>query len=779
MPQFRAINQLSQSPLKPNAGKRQVPDTMSRPKRDENQARPSVVVPILDKPNGDKPRHKSDLRQAVAKAKKASDKPKKKKRRSASSTSKPRRQQAVREKKLMPSIEFPSRNPTGSPTPECANDRADGDYVPSKAELADISMSSASNTPSRRSPRKHPTKCRNIGLIRSAHVAVKRDSSPRAITARPPSPSLWSPSLRRKLYKRDEFVELPKDVFERKQRKKEKRIKKEAHKRKKKGKAAEQRPIEENIRSRQKMYKRKLEEELDQDKRHKRQKLEKSEKPRPEELVYDGRVPSEVLQTSKQGRAQRSSKGKTIQESDITDSPFKTSIESKSEGSKNKKVQPSSQAGAKAHYFPMHDARLDQPGDQAPRNSGQNFRPCSCSELLPDYFTRNPRYVPRLETWPGDAPQFFDHVKQISNCRGSIHPRHVVDACYWILKQSGRDENSIQSTDEVAQGFSSTSGRNDSNPRRAQSSIPPPVFYGKRGGCQPNLSTGSSVHQPRPNGNTECSASKGEAVETHDTPLIGQLSKSAKKPCNSLTTTNSSSLSQKRRIDEPGHPREGNDPPSGQENAVAKQISKILPDAPSILDRPQRSFEAQRQRHQSAPVNAVGRNTAVSERDLLLPSRPKRHDNALQEISNNAILQRVDELQKLQRAILERLPAIVPTQVAAAGPVSAAAASATAPTQGGNGVDQAPARRRKKKPSRAERQLKYPKLDRNVPEHLVHTDDQITEIGRIVHWYERHAEAPEAFDYDGRLYAKYKPLLVRIVDGVPVWTAEEISRITR
>ena len=752
---------------------------MSRPKCEENQARLSVIVPLLDKLNRDKPGHKSDLGQAVAEAKQALEKPRKKRRGSASSTSKPRRQQAVREKNIVPSIEYSPRKPTSSPTTEFTNDRADdSDYVPSKADLADISMSSASNTPSRRSPRKHLGKCPDTGSSprdSSAPVSIERQNLPTvaaAISAKPPSPSLWSSPLRQKLYEQDEIVELPRPVFEYEQGKKELRLKREAmraEKRKEKGKFAELRSIESHELT-QKRDKRKLEEQLDQDKRHKRQKSRKSEK-------------NEVPQTSKQGSAQWSSK---------------TGIEGRPEGSKNKKVQPSSQAqaSAKAQHFPLHDAQLDQPRDQVPKHRGGkkrsskrdcreslkrrevsvpgSFRPCLCSDL-PDYFTRDPSYVPRLKDWPVGRLVFFEHVKQISTCRGSIHPPHVVSACRKILEESGYPEQ-----------FPFTSGRNDSNPRRAQSSIAPPVFYGKRSGCQPDLSTGSSVHQLRQDGNTECSPSKtlsahnrGEAVRTHDTPLTGQSSKSAKEPCNYLTLPNSLSLGQKRRIDEPSHPRESNGPPSGQENVDVRQTSKILPDASSVLDRPQRSFEAQRQRHQSAPVNAVSRNTAVSERDLLLPSRPKRHDNALQEISNNAILQRVDELQKLQRAILERLPAIVPTQVAAAGPVSAAAASATAPAQGGNGVDQAPARRRKKKLSRAERQLKFPKLNRNVPEHLRHTDDQITEIGRIVHWYERHAEAPEAFDYDGRLYAKYKPLLVRIVDGVPVWTAEEISRITR
>ena len=819
MPHFRAINQLSESPLKPTAAKRQLPDTTSRPKCEMNQARPSVVVPLLGKSSGEQPKHKSDLRQAVAKVRKALEKPRKKKRSSASSTRKPRRHQPVREKKLVPSIEYSPRKPTGSPTPECGDDAADdGDFVPSEADLAEISMSSAADTPSRRSPRKHPSKNRNTRLspqASSAHAAIRRESSPPmapGITARPPSPSILSSPQRQELYEREESVELPKSVFERierkhrKQRKKDKRIKKEAmmaEKREEKGKAAEQRPIEETCGSRQKRDKRKAEGQMEQNEPRKRQKSEKSETPRPEDLAYDGRVLSEVPQTSKQRSAQRSSKGKTTEEqmqryrpvpvqaenrSDITYSPSKMGIEARSESSKSKKVQPSSQAGAKAQQSPLHDAQLDQHGDQASKNRGrkkrpkqdcreffkrrevsvpESFRPCTC-EKLPDYFTRNPRYVPRLETWLGDAPQFFEHVKQISNCQGSIHPRHVVDACYWILKKSGylehRDENSVQSTDEVAQGFSSTSGRNDSNPGRAQSSISPPVFYGRRSGCRPDPSTGSSSRsglRPPQDGITECTQSKTLPVRNRD----------------QTARTDDMPLSQRHRFGVLSHPHEGNDSPSGQENVDARQVSKILPEAPSILDRPQRSFDAQRRRHQSVPVNVPSRSTTGDERNHSFTCRPQRQDNTLHEISNNAILQRcVDSLEK----VLERLPATVPTQIAGPGPVSAPAASITAPAQGVNSVGQPPAGRNTRGLSHAERLRRFPKYDRNVPEHLRHTDEEIIEIGRIVNWYERHKRAPEAFGWGrGRLYCQYNELLSRTIDGVLVWTPDEIRRLTR
>lgn len=790
MPGFRAIKQPSESPVKPSAGERQLADTMSRPKCDLGHARPAVVVPLLDA-------HRSVFEEAVAKAKKAL--PRKKLGSSTSSTSKPRRQQAPREKKLMYSIEESPGKPTGSPTPECGND--DSDFVPSKADL--VSISSVSNTPPRRSPRKHSGKCPNTGslpLDGSAPVIIKQKELPTvaaAISAKPSSPSLWSSPVRQKLYEQDEFVELPGPVFEYEQGKKQLRIKKEtmiAEKRKEKGKAVDQRSIEETCGSRQKSDKRKAQSQMEQNKPRKRR---KSKKLRPEELAHDGRFPSEVPQPSKQRSSRWSSEGRTTDgqmrryrpvsvkaedRSDTPDPPSKMGIEARSESSKNKEVQPSSQASAKAQHFPVHDAQLDKPGEQPSRNKGrkkrrpkqdcresfkrrevsvpESFRRCSCTEL-PEYFTRDPSYVPRLRDWPVGRLIFFEHVKQISTCRGSIHPAHVVRACRKILEESNYPEQ-----------FPFGSGR-------AQSSIPPPVFYGKRSGCQPDASTGNSVRQPQQNGNTGCLPSKtlpvrnrGETARAHGAPSVGQSSKY-------IIPSNSSPLGQRRKAGVPSHPCECNDSPSGQENVGARQPSKILPEDSSVVDRPERSFGAQRRRHQSVPVNAFSRNTHVDERIYSGAPAPQRHNNALHEISNNVVFQRRIEqrLEAIEKAIQGCRPATAPTQIAAAEPVAAPAPRTAAAAQGVDGAEQAPASRKRKRPSHAERQLKNPKLSRNVPQHLIHTDAEIIEIGKIVNAYKRHAAAPEAFDWTGRLYSNYKRLMA--VDGVLVWTVDEIKRLMK
>ena len=746
MPNFRAINQPPESTPEPTAGARQLPETMPRPEYEVKRAHPSVIVPLRNKTSNGHPEHEGDLRQAAPEAKKDQEKPKKKKRSSASGTSKPRRQQADRETKLMYSIE------TGSARSDSGNDRSDdSDFVPSKADQAEISMSSASNTPSRRSPRKHPSKYRYAGL---SPQTSPESSPPMALgmTARPPSPSLSSSRLRRKLYKRDEFVELPRDVYERKE---EKRIKK-AEEQKEKEEANEQRPSEETYRSRRKRDKRKTEDQSEHDKPRKRKKSEKLGKPRPEDIAYDGRDLSEVPQKSKQESPRWSSKGKTTEEH----------------------VQPSSQASAKAQNFP---SRVDKPGDKPSKHRWrkkrvpkqdcreslkrrevavpESLRPCTCSDL-PDYFRSDPSFVPRLQDWPVGRLEFFEHIKQISTCRGSNHLPRVVRACRRLLEEHNYPEH-----------FPSMSSRNDFNPRRAQSSIPPPVFYGKRRGYRPDHSTESSVHQPRQNGNNECSPSKSLPIRTpiHGVPSIGQSSKSdnIKKSNNHVIPSNPSPLGQRRRF---------------EEDVGVKRIPKALPEASSVLDPPYCSFKSHRRRHQSMPVNVLSTSTNGNERDLVLPSAPQWNDNALREISNNAILQRVDKLEKLQRAILERLPATAPTQTAVPGPVSAPSpiiATATA-TQAGHGIDPAPAGSERQDPPQAERQPKRPRLNRHVPAHRRLNDEQIIEIGRIVARHERHEKAPQAFDQRGRFYAEYKRLLSRTDDGGGlVWTPDEIRRLTR
>ena len=824
---FRAVNKPSASPPKPTAANQHLPDVPRKKCEIDHvqaSARLSVVVPMSDRQSARQPQRVSDFSPAVVKAKRASEKPRKKKKRLASSTSKPRRQQAAREAKLVPSIEYSPRKSIGSPTPECGTDGADdSDFVPSKADPAEMSMNSASNPPSRRSPRKHASKFPRTGLppqTSSAQTIIRGESSlamAPATTARPPPLLTWSSPIRQKIYEEDGFVELHQLEFEYKQSEKEMRQQlakqKEAmmaEKRREKGEFAEQRSIE-TYESTRRRDKRKAEEQSDQTEPYQRQKLQKSQKAGPEDrsLTYYGKNIGEGKTTDEQAQKCKAFPVKAKDRSDITDVHTKPGNEARSEGSKKKKMRRSCGVGAKARLLQLPDARSNQSRGQAPKNSGQQKRildekrredyrrrevsvdvTCGCS-ALPEYFTRNGGCVPSLATWDGGSLEFFVHVEQIKNCRGSFHPTHVVDACRKILEETGYPEcwknNSIQSSLAFAPGSSSTSGRNDSKLRRAQSSIPPPVFYGNRNRCRPDPHTESSsrsVPQPPQTSNTESTSSnalpvrnRGQFARTHDAPLIGPPLSSAvpKDPCTYLTPPNSRPLGQRRKVGMPS-PHEGDNSTSGKENVGAAPISKTLPEASGILRPPRHSFDIQRRRHQSVPVNGVHRNTTVDERNYLLPS--ERHGNALNGISNNAILQRVD---RLERVIFARLPATAPTQVAAAETISAlaSASSPAATARDTNRVEQPPTRIKRKRLSNAERRLKYPKLDRNVPAHQRLTDEEIIAVGRIVSPYERHAKAPQAFDWNGHFYAPYKRLLNQTVDGVPIWTTEEMYRITR
>lgn len=87
-------------------------------------------------------------------------------------------------------------------------------------------------------------------------------------------------------------------------------------------------------------------------------------------------------------------------------------------------------------------------------------------------------------------------------------------------------------------------------------------------------------------------------------------------------------------------------------------------------------------------------------------------------------------------------------------------------------------RKRKSRPSLEARRAKRPMLSDNVPEHERLSDDEIVEVGKVINGYERHKAAPYAFGVGGRLKAQYKYLLdLHGVDGLPVWTPDEISRI--
>ena len=807
---------------------------------DQGQASAQQLVSVLltDKQSRRHPKRDRDPRQDVTEGEGASRKPKKKKRKLKSSPSMPQRQQANREKKLVHSIEYSPRKAIGSSTPERDTDGAgDSDYRPSTADMADSILSSTSNTPSRQSPREHSSRYPNAESSAASgpttdscsSTAPSQDGGTPAIIKRGCSPNARGPSpeLRRDKYKDAECVELPKAVFESEQSKKKKIEVMIAGKRKEKGKI----PMYEST---QESDKRKAEDQVEQNEPRKRSKSQKSQKPGLGDcsLTHDDKY--QAIGVKAGGRA------------DSSNVRSHAGIEAKSrsfEGSKNQKLQRSFETGADdAQDSQPHGEMLGQSGTQASRGRGQQKRPlnegwrepykrrgvlvpetrqrCSCSKL-PLYFTSRPNRVPCLATWTGAEHEFFEHLTQISSCGRPFHPTHVVDACRRMLESheySKRwDNDSLRMVSQSAHGGPSANGQNNSNLWRAQSSISPPDFYGNAGSSRPYANAGITsrsvpdVERSPPTSRNSHSTSnpvqaprhamngyspyrsrpvrdRGGTGTKHAGPPVGQPSNPpvVNSSLSHLTPPNSSPLGQRCRIAILSHHacNEPNDSPSGQESVGVKQVPKVLPRACSGLDGPQMSFNTQRQRHQSVPANLFSKKITADERNPLHPSEPQRHDNPLQEISNNTTVLRTlaRKLASMEK-ILERIPAAPPTQVApvqpALAPAPAPAPTVTAAAPEGNTAEQPPARTRRKKPSRAERQRKLPKLNRNVPAHLRLPEEGIIAIGRCINHYERHRQAPYAFSWDGTLFADYKRLLVKTVNGRPVWTADEINRLRR
>ena len=907
MSSFRAINRPSKSPLKPSSGKRPLPNAVSQqncktdggqasapspmqvasaaPNADntgqqghlevliptrtlraspKKQLRQSVQVSTMgpcaaqDKQSCGESKEKSNIEQAVAKARKSVDTTRREKRNSGSSASEVRRQQAPRAKKIVPSIEHSARKKIASSTPDCDTDGVnESDYVPSPAE------SSIPNAPSRRSPRNLPSTCliagpgaisessRDLSLpqsppqadgmiavIKEEFTTAPKDSRNPETPARPKSasPSIWNSQLRRKRYKNADFVELPKEVFEYEKTKKERKVirqqlalKKEAMiagKRKEKGKLAQRTSAEETYESTQKMHKRRAGDEAEQSQSRKRQKPLKSQKSNPEDgsTVDDGKAFSKEPQASMQLSARRSPRGKTTERrdrSDITNGRSHAGIQAEPHISERSIIE----TAQCSFELPVPKEQFGHSDDQASRNCKQQRRPlnedwrkpyerrevsfhevprsCSCAELH-EYFTSKPDRVPSLATWPGGKLEFFEHVKQISCCRGSIHPSNVVDACRRMLRREGYpdrgDEQSLDSMFEFASGFLSTNDRDGDCSGRAQSSIPPPTFYGHGQSYRPppdarsssrfaetpneiTRSTGSRLPPPKEASNKTTIQNPTlvrKRVENTTKPVGPSVSQ---QPSSNIvdgastfpTPPDSSPIGKRREADTSSYYIFDESTCAGK-NMTVSHISKDLPEACSGRPKPRDSFATQRNRHQSAPAEfaRARRSNAVSEHNFSMQPTEGRRRNPLQETSHNAILRDMRiEIAGCKRMLEERLPPMPTIQSGVVPPT-------TAPTvaENANRPQQSHVRKRKR-PSRAERKLRYPEFDRNVPVHLRLPDQGIIDIGRTVNPYQRHVKAPYAFGWGGRLFAAYKYLLTRQSDGVPVWTADEINRLRR
>ena len=838
-PGFRAINHPPSSPPQPISAKPRVCVVVRTKDVDQFAPKPSAnllagFVGSKDssiRKRKKKDRAKGDLCQTAEKAERASRRPKQKKKKSSdSSTTKPLRQQAPREKKHVQSIEFSPPKTTGRYSRECSTDRADEDFIPTQAELARISLSSASSPPSRGSIPHHQLSNLKAGSgtvsaldafsspVQTSLQAnmripvVKREGSPRhevVGTARPPSPSLWSSPLRLKRYHDDGVVELPKLVFDyekglteyqktKKKMRHQLATKKEAMmagKRNEKGKFIIRDLIGETGESTERKFKRNQQSD---EKPRKRQKMTSSERAGPEDRTITGnnkdphnsgpmsaRRSARSDGTEQQGQKYRAVVNKAEDREDIAPVGSSDAKGQLSEGSLKQKTRRSFEASR----YPGKQIRpLTEGLRRREVHVHQQFQKCTCA-MLPEYFTEYPHRIPHLRSWPGGQLEFLEHVNQISTCPGSIHPDHVIDACRETIRIHGYHrrwgDDPYGSAFESAQVFVYDDDQKDRDLRRAQSSIPPPVFYGKKGrngplacaskpsGFAPEV---NKSHPPMKSHSTSKSVQpltdalnsqpkslpmrdRSQNATSHAGPSVGQHLAPTKE-----TLPNASPLGERRRVDPTAHQL-----PYGQGNVGARQTPKILPEATSDSSQPRNSSDARHQRHQTVPVILPSRN--INSREAMPPplfAAPRRDDAILRRLASvEKIIQ-----ERLQPAMLTPSAAFLP----AAAPTPAAASAPNTNAQTPNPTEQ-PRVRKRKNPTAAERQVKYPKLDRNAPAHPNLTDAQIIHIGRTEKLpYERHRKAQQAFDWNGHLYAQYRYLLV---GNMAQWSHDEIKRVTR
>ena len=802
---------------------------------------------------------KADVGQAVTKEHKAVHSSKKKNKKSNSAVSKASRQQAPREKKIMYSIEQSAQKRAPSPTP--LHELKDGDYLPTAAELAETILSTAQSTPSQRIPREQASTRRNTrplafpkarprtsALQPSPQAACplaipKMDSSAAGCNSPDPelglepkstSPSLWISQVRKERYEQAGLVELPKEVFEYLSSKKakkrieqqlaEKRKDMKEGKRKEKGKFAEQRPVNESDepnqrdQSEKKMGKKREREDTEHEPR-KRQHLQKSSKSHEPGLENHGNESQHFDgdTASKQKSARNSTKHKSVERKAQR---HKVSV-IKTEGSKTMKWHPLDLEVPEEGSRPFDDPALRSREQQgAPRNEdwrkpfqrrevrlGEG-RTCSCKRL-PDFFTRNPYDVPCLATWHatgrGGDREFFKHVKQISCCQGSVHPLYVINACRKMLEErlcSNRGDTG--SVVDSAQGILSTKVSDDHSMRRAQSSIPPPVFYGSGDSSQqaphrrsfshfmPEMGKATSSLGPlaisKPSNGIFVSSAQRNAPAKHDG--FKRSRNHADRPVDQLTTPDAArepnNHPARPNPSVRGKPQRGHMPTFDiydevipEEETVGKE--KTSSTLPEVCSQARNSFNAKRQRHRSVPANLPSRKPTVDELSLSPLPEPQRREGVLQEIYNHALLQNMNKtlapIKKCLKDLTDRLLPPPPAQTAPAAPASApppAAIPNAAPQPGGNNAELPNGRKRHRKPV-AERKRNLPELSRDVPAHLRLPDADLVAIGRKSNHYERHAAAPYAFTWRGRLLAEYDYLLRWGGDG---WTAKEIKRVT-
>ena len=666
----------------------------------------------------DQSKSKGSSEEAVSKPKKTSQKLREKKRDSNFLLSKPQRVPAPREKKinLVSSIEYTPRKTGDSPTPKHTTNGTGSEYCPS-IKLSESFQSPAPITPPQRNPRKHESKCASAG---SSPVSKSSPASSLSQVSSQDGAALG-------LVKQECASGLQAGSMGRPPS-----------------------PLIWNRQARQKRYKEAEFVEL------------------PKEVFEYKKLKKELaLKKEAMRSGKRKEKGKVAEQPSVEETCMSTSRTSKRKTKDQvEHIKPRKRQKSRKHHIEDHSITDDGNGKEVSQTSKG----------------RSPQKPPKEKViYPPESARY--------------HKRYYND--------------SSKSNTKFAQDFLFTREQDKSNTRRKESSIAPHVFYGDQGKYRPPTNSGSSsqfvpemnssqpslapipksVHTPNESINDR-TPSKAFPTRYEGRNTTGRASFQRPQPPSHHTAINSNHYLTSPHSFAPGkrpgpavpsHPYTSPRVNSGNGNLGIRQISKPLSQDTSGV-KPI-SFKAQRRRYRSVPIGIYSKKSS-NEQDPIFSPTPRRNDNTLHEVSNNAIVIR---LEMLEKAVRDRFPAaasgspvtaIQPVTAPAPAPVpvpATAPAPASAPTA--TSANQPP--RRCKRQSAAQRKITHPVLDPNVPQHLCKTEDEIIEIGRNTRSYERHRRAPEAFGWNGRLRARFKYLFARHVGGVSVWTAEEISRLSR
>ncbi|KAL9126680.1 MAG: hypothetical protein Q9217_004309 [Psora testacea] len=299
------------------------------------------------------------------------------------------------------------------------------------------------------------------------------------------------------------------------------------------------------------------------------------------------------------------------------------------------------------------------------------------------------------------------------------------------------------------------------NGLRAQSSIPPPNFYG----CLARAGPSSTLPLPA----TSPPQPRNTSRETVRSPEGSKLLNS-KSQLSVATFPNCTPPSNKR-----GFQHHASDEPmkvafTGTIIDLEDEDSCPEPEARNSKhdSNVQPVHSHNRQRPRSMPPKAVSREAERFIEAQHSTSRDEIRRRALHDLSLNTSISRDELTHIIDEALEKRLPKFLTArhhwpEPPRAGPVAAE-------TRG-------PSRSRsKRRIPTAERKLKLPPITDFGPERL--PESEIIRIGKIVNHYERHCAAPYAFSWRGRLLEPYHHVLTKLGDdGETVWTAKEIRRL--